>query len=90
MITTMTIPKFDKALRLLVAIDRAPQSSVDLAESTGISRPHVVRLVASLREMGCKIESVQSSTGKGEFAYYLRDWGMFDAARVRKYVKGLT
>lgn len=89
MITTMTIPKLDKALRLLVAIERAPMSSVELADVTEISRPHVVRLVASLRSIGCKIDSVQAPTGKGDFSYYLRDWGVFDAARVRKYVKGL-
>lgn len=85
----MTIPKLDKALILLDEIHRAPRSSVELAGATGISRPHVVRLVASLRGIGCKIESVQSPTGKGEFAYHLRDWGVFDAQRVRKYVKGL-
>lgn len=89
MIPTMSIPKLDKALRLLVAIERTPMSSVALAGVTEISRPHVVRLVASLRSIGCKIDSVQAATGRGEFSYHLRDWGVFDAARVRRYVKGL-
>lgn len=89
MITTMTIPKLDKAMRLLVAMERDPRSSVDLATATEISRPHVVRLVASLRELGCNIEAVRAPTGKGDFSYHLQDWGVFDPARVRRYVKGL-
>jgi hypothetical protein len=90
MIAAVSIPKLDKALRLLVALDRTPQSSVQLADTTGISRPHVVRLVASLRDMGCKIEAVRAPTGKGDFSYYLTDWGLFDPGKVRRYVKGLT
>lgn len=87
--STMSTPKLDKALRLLVAIDREPRSSVALGEALDISRPHVVRLVASLRELGCKIESVHGTGGRGVFDYHLHDWGVFDAARVRRYVKGL-
>lgn len=84
MITCMTIPKMDKAMRLLVALDRTPMSSVQLAAVTGYGRATVVRLVAELRDLGCSIESQRGAGGE----YELRDWGVFDSARVRRYVKG--
>lgn len=84
MITYMTIPKMDKAMRLLVAMERAPMSSVQLADATGYGRATVVRLVTELRSLGCKIESQRGAGGE----YALRDWGVFDSARVRRYVKG--
>lgn len=82
----MTSPKLEKAMRLLVAIDRNPQSSHELAESLSISRPTIVRLVEDLRELGCDIEAVRE--GKAEWTYNLRDWGVFAPARVRSYLKG--
>lgn len=83
----MTNPKLDKAMRLLVAIEREPQSSHDLAGTLQTSRPTVVRLVEDLRELGCHIEAVRE--GKADWAYHLHDWGVFAPARVRKYLKGV-
>ena len=77
----MTNPKLEKSLRLLVAIERNPQSSVALAETLGVSRPTVVRLVEELRELGCGIVSVRDGM---EWFYELHDWGVFAPARVRK------
>ncbi len=86
MIAAMTIPKLDKALHLLVAIADAPTSSVHLAQRTGYGRATVVRLVTDLRALGCKIDAERDGS---DFSYYLRDWGVFDRARVRRYVKDL-
>lgn len=87
MIQVMSNPKTDKLLRLLVAIERHPQSSHELAGVLGISRPTVVRLVESLRDLGCGIEAVRE--GQSDWAYHLRDWGVFAPARVRRHVKDL-
>lgn len=80
---SMTNPKLDKALRLLVAIEREPQSSYALAGTLETSRATVVRLVENLRELGCGIEAVRE--GKGDWAYYLSDWGVFRPERVRQW-----
>ncbi|MBL8386999.1 MAG: HTH domain-containing protein [Hydrogenophaga sp.] len=77
----MANPKLEKSLRLLVAIERNPQSSVALAETLGVSRPTVVRLVEELRELGCQIVAVRDGM---EWFYELHDWGVFAPARVRK------
>lgn len=82
----MANAKLDKALRLLVAIERAPQNSHDLAVTLDTSRPTVVRLVEDLRELGCNIEAVRE--GKTDWSYHLHDWGVFAPARVRRYLKG--
>lgn len=82
----MANPKLEKSLRLLVAIEHDPRSSVALAETLGVSRPTVVRLVEELRELGCKIESVRDGM---EWSYHLHDWGVFAPARVRRLVKEL-
>lgn len=82
----MTNPKLDKALRLLVAIEREPQSSYALAGTLETSRATVVRLVDNLRELGCRIEAVRE--GKGDWSYHLHDWGVFAPARVRRHVEG--
>jgi biotin operon repressor len=84
MIAAMTNPKLDKALRLLVAIERRPQSSHELATTLGVSRPTSVRLVEELRGLGCRIESVRDGM---DWRYHLHDWGVFSPARVRKYLK---
>lgn len=84
MIASMTIPKMDKAMQLLVAMEKAPKSSVELAAATGYGRATVVRLVTELRSLGCKIETQRGAGGE----YVLQDWGVFDAARVRRHVKG--
>lgn len=84
MITCMTIPKMDKAMQLLVAMDGSPMSSVQLAAATGYGRATVVRLVTELRGLGCKIATQRGAGGE----YILQDWGVFDAARVRRHVKG--
>lgn len=84
MIAAMTIPKLDKALHLLVAMEETPMSSVRLAEKTGHGRATIVRLVTELRSLGCKIDAERDGA---DFSYYLRDWGVFDRARVRRYVK---
>lgn len=86
MIRDVSNPKTDKLLRLLVAIERCPQSSHQLAGGLGISRPTVVRLVESLRELGCTIEAVRE--GQSDWAYHLRDWGVFAPARVRRHLEG--
>ncbi|MCO5110022.1 MAG: HTH domain-containing protein [Burkholderiaceae bacterium] len=75
----------EKSLRLLVALDRRPQSSHELAARLATSRPTVVRLVEDLRGMGCQIEAVRE--GRADWAYHLRDWGVFNAERVRRYVE---
>lgn len=80
----MANPKLEKSLRLLVAIEHNPQSSVALAETLDVSRTTVVRLVEELRELGCHIESVRDGM---EWSYHLHDWGVFAPARVRKLVK---
>lgn len=85
-IRPMTNPKMDKALRALVVIDRAAVSSFELAAAVGVSRPTAVRLVESLREFGCQIASERAGH---DFWYRLDDWGVFDPARVKKYVDGL-
>ncbi len=82
----MTSPKLDKAMRLLVAIERNPQSSHDLAATLKVSRPTAVRLVEELRDLGCNIEAIRE--GKADWSYHLHDWGVFSPARVRKYLKG--
>jgi len=79
----MSNPKMVKALLLLASIDRNPQSSIELARSLLVSRPTVVRLVEDLRGLGCVIESVREGM---DWAYHLKDWGVFDGARVRKMV----
>ncbi len=81
----MSNAKLDKSLRLLVAIEREPQSSYALAEVLDVSRPTVVRLVEDLRELGCKIESVRDGS---DWAYHLHDWGVFSPSRVRRHVNG--
>lgn len=78
-------PKMDKSLRLLAALDRRPQSSHELASSLATSRPTVVRLVEDLRGMGCQIEAVRE--GRADWAYHLRDWGVFAPARVRRHLE---
>lgn len=80
----MTNPKMDKALRVLVVIDRAAVSSVELAQVLGVSRPTAVRLVESLRDFGCQIASEREGH---DYWYRLNDWGVFDPARVKMYVK---
>ena len=87
MMHAMTSPKLDKALRALVVIDRGTVSSVDLAKSLDVSRPTAVRLVESLRELGCTISSEREGH---DYWYRLADWGVFSAARVKAYVKGLA
>lgn len=82
----MISPKLDKALRLLVALDRLPQSSHDLAARLDTSRPTVVRLVEELRGLGCRIEAVRE--GRADWAYHLHDWGIFEPARVRGLLEG--
>jgi predicted transcriptional regulator len=72
-------------LLVLVAIERNPQSSYELAGTLKTSRPTVVRLVEDLRELGCNIEAVRE--GKTDWAYHLHDWGVFAPARVRTYLK---
>lgn len=86
MIRGMTNPKLDKALRALVVIDRAAVSSFDLAQALDVSRPTAVRLVESLRELGCTIASERAGH---DYWYRLDDWGVFSPGRVRKYVKDL-
>ena len=86
MMRAMTSPKLDKALRLLVAIERKPQSSHELAVTLNVSRPTAVRLVEELRDLGCNIEAVRE--GKADWSYHLHDWGVFAPARVRQYLKG--
>ena len=86
MMRTMTNPRLDKALRALVVIDRATVSSVALAQAVGVSRPTAVRLVESLRELGCTIASEREGH---DYWYRLDDWGVFSPGRVKKYVKGL-
>lgn len=75
--------KFDNALRLLTALDRLPQSGPQLAAALGVSLPTVARMVAELREMECRIEAVRE--GHSDWSYHLRDWGVFDPARVREH-----
>ncbi|MBU0749140.1 MAG: HTH domain-containing protein [Gammaproteobacteria bacterium] len=82
----MISPKLDKALRLLVALDRLPQSSHQLATRLETSRPTVVRLVDELRELGCRIDAVRE--GRADWAYHLQDWGIFEPERVRLHVLG--
>lgn len=79
----MSNPKMVKALLLLASIDRKPQSSPELARALVVSRPTVVRLVEDLRDLGCVIESVRDGM---DWAYHLKDWGVFDRARVRQLV----
>ena len=86
MIRGMTNPKLDKSLRALVVIDRGTVSSVDLANALNVSRPTAVRLVESLRELGCTIASERDGH---DYWYRLADWGVFSPARVRTYVKAL-
>lgn len=81
-------PKMDKSLRLLAALDRRPKSSHELASSLATSRPTVVRLVEDLRGMGCQIEAVRE--GRADWAYHLRDWGVFAPARVRRHVEEMN
>ncbi len=76
--------KFDNALRLLAALDRLPQSGPQLTAVLGVSLPTVARMVADLREMGCQIEAER--VGHSDWSYHLRDWGVFDAVRVRQHV----
>ena len=78
--------KFDNALRLRAALDRLPQSGPQLAGVLGVSLPTVARMVAELREMGCQIDPVRE--GHSDWSYNLRDWGVFDPARVRGYING--
>lgn len=85
-IRPMTNPKMDKALRVLVVIDRAAVSSVELARVLGVSRPTAVRLVESLRDFGCQIVAERDGP---DYWYRLNDWGVFDPARVKKYVMDL-
>ena len=82
----MISPKLAKALRLLVTLDRLPQSSHQLATRLETSRPTVVRLVEELRELGCRIEAVRE--GSADWAYHLQDWGVFEPERVRLHVLG--
>lgn len=84
MMRAMTNAKLDKALRALVVIDRAAVSSVELAQAVGVSRPTAVRLVESLRELGCTIASERAGH---DYWYRLDDWGVFSPGRVKKYVK---
>lgn len=81
----MTNAKLDKMLRLLVALEKAPQPSHDLAQALATSRPTVIRLVEELRELGCQIEAVRE--GHSDWAYHLSDWGVFAPGRVRGYVE---
>ena len=78
--------KMDKSLRLLIALDRSPQSSHELALTLDTSRPTGVRLVEELRELGCRIEAVRE--GSADWAYHLQDWGVFEPERVRLHVLG--
>lgn len=83
----MANPKLEKSLRLLVAIERNPQSCQELTETLGASRATVQRLVEELRELGCNIESVRDGM---EWSYHLHDWGVFAPARVRRLVKEMA
>lgn len=58
-----------------------------LAETLGVSRPTVVRLVEDLRELGCGIVAVRDGM---EWFYELHDWGVFAPARVRRLVKEIA
>lgn len=71
-------------MRLLVAMERKPQSSHALAVTMNVSRTTVVRLVDELRELGCTIEAVR--TGSVDWTYHVLDWGVFSPDRVRRYV----
>ena len=82
---SMPSPILDKLLRLLTALEKAPQSSHALARTLGVSRTTAVRLVEDLRELGCHIEAVRE--GSTDWAYHLHDWGVFAPARVRRYVE---
>lgn len=77
--------KTDNALRLLAALDELPRSGPVLAMLLGVSLSTVARLVVDLRDMGCQIEAVRE--GHSDWSYHLRDWGVFNAERVRRYVK---
>lgn len=79
----MPNPKLLTAMRLLSALDHAPQSSWELAKTLGVSRPTVMRLVAELRELGCLIEAVQAGP---DWAFHVDGWGVFDRDRVKLFL----
>lgn len=81
----MMLPKLDKALRLMVELERRPASSYALARQLGTSRATVMRLIDSLRELGCQVDAERDEAG--EWAYYLSDWGVFRPERVRQWAK---
>lgn len=81
----MMLPKLDKALRLMVELERRPASSFALARQLGTSRATVMRLIDSLRELGCRVDAERDEAG--EWAYYLSDWGVFRPERVRQWAK---
>lgn len=72
------------ALRVLVALADRPRSSYELAQALGVSRATVVRVVAQLRGLGCGIEAVPC--GQRDWAYFVQDWGIFNAPRTRALV----
>lgn len=76
-------PKLDNALHALVLIDRAAVSSVSLAAMMGCSRLTAMRLVESLRQMGCTIHAEREGHC---YWYTLTDWGVFAPERVKRYV----
>jgi len=85
MMARMMLPKLDKALRLMVELERQPASSFELARRMGIGRATVMRLIESLRELGCQVDAERDEAG--EWAYYLSDWGVFKPERVRQWAK---
>lgn len=79
--------RFDDLLRALTLIDGCALSSVGLAAMLGCSRVTAVRIVNSLRELGCVIHAERDGY---DYWYTLTDWGIFNPERVRKQVAGLA
>lgn len=86
-VTPVKTTNLDLAMRLLVTIADRPQCSHDLAEALGTSRATVVRLVETLRALGCRVDAVRE--GKHDWAYHLGGWGVFAPDRVRRHLRGL-
>ena len=82
--TRMANTKLTNAMRLLVELERCPQSSWKLAKCLDISRPTVVRLVAEVRELGCDVMAVP--VGNADWSYHLGSWGVFDPVGVKLFL----
>ena len=80
-------PKMDNALRALALMDRAAVSSVTIAAMLGCSRLTAIRLVSSLRAMGCTIYAERDGH---DYWYTLADWGVFAPDRVKRYAADKT